>query len=137
MYAPLDFRFVIGPEPTITNLQQNKAATDRHGFARIKEQIRVHACQFVVEGYSLGRRKNGPQNFTSVSSRNLSLNPAPIEYAIQVSKGGGGQEGLLQTFTTPATWRKEVITFITQAVSAGEISEIWRLPKSRKIRKFD
>jgi len=32
MYAPLDFRLVIGPEPTLTNLQQNKAATDRHGF---------------------------------------------------------------------------------------------------------
>jgi len=40
MYAPLDFRFVIGPEPTITNLQQNKAATDRHGFARIKKDPR-------------------------------------------------------------------------------------------------
>jgi len=57
MYAPLDFRFVIGPEPTITNLQQNKAATARHGFARIKKQIRVHACQFLVEGYSLWWRK--------------------------------------------------------------------------------
>jgi len=84
----LDFRLVIGPEPTITNLQQNKAATARHGFARIKKQIRVHACQFVVEGYSLWWQ-NGRQNFTSVSSaRNLSLNQAPIEYAIEVRKGG-------------------------------------------------
>jgi len=56
MYAPLDFRFVIGPEPTITNLQQDKAATDRHGFARIKNKS-LFMCQFVAEGYSLWWRK--------------------------------------------------------------------------------
>jgi hypothetical protein len=93
MYAPLDFRFVIGPEPTITNLQQNKAATDRHGFSRIKK-IRVHARQFAVDDYSLGAQ-NGPQNFASVSaSRNVSPNQTPIEYAIEVRKGGW-HEGLL------------------------------------------
>jgi hypothetical protein len=65
MYAPLDFRLVIGPEPTLTNLQQNKAATDRHGSPPIKKPIRAHACPFVVEGYSLGGAK-WPQNCTSV-----------------------------------------------------------------------
>jgi hypothetical protein len=64
MYAPLDFRLVIGPEPAITNLQQNQAATDRHGFARIKKQIRVHVP---IRGRGLLTlvAQNGPQNFTS------------------------------------------------------------------------
>jgi hypothetical protein len=52
-------------------------------------------CQFVVEGYSLWWRKMALKFYFRVSSaRNLSVNQAPIEYAIEVRKGGC-HEGLL------------------------------------------
>jgi hypothetical protein len=95
MYAPLDFRLVIGPEPTITNLQQNKAATDRHGFARIKKTNPCLCANSWSRVTHFGGAKWPSKFYFWVSSaRNLSLNQAPTEYAIEVRKGGC-HEGLL------------------------------------------
>jgi hypothetical protein len=95
MYAPLDFRLVIGPEPTLTNLQQNKAATDRHGFP---PDQKTNPCSRVPNrgrGLLSGWRKMASKlYFCASSARNLGLRRAPIEYAIEVNKGGC-HEGLL------------------------------------------
>jgi hypothetical protein len=82
---------------TITNLQQNKAATDRHGFARSKN----NPCSCLPirgRGSVTLAAQNGPQNCTSVTSaRNLSLNQGSrlprrlalnIHYSCDLAKRG-------------------------------------------------
>jgi hypothetical protein len=87
MYAPLDFRLVIGPE-----LYDHQFTTKQSGYGSssirpIKKQTRIHRCQIRGRGLFALVPRNGPQNFISVSSaRNLSLNQAGIEYAIEVMK---------------------------------------------------
>jgi hypothetical protein len=80
MYAPLDFRLVISPEPTLTNLQQNKAAADRHGSP---PDQKTNPCSWVpIRGRGLLAlvAQNGLKIVLLCFFRlDLGLNQAPIE----------------------------------------------------------
>jgi len=90
MYAPLDFRFVIGPE---TYDHQFTTKQSGHGSSWIRPHQKTNPCSCVpIRGRGLLTlvAQNGRQNFTSVSSAsNLSLNQAPNRIRNR------GQEGRL------------------------------------------